>query len=111
MPTTSIEISSSFDSFESCEDFKNESIDSISVNMNCSYGHLYMGLKAWYPKLRRGGNIIANNCTAKVTQALADFAQEKGIELKGDENRAIIRKPNPSPVLSDEELYAIYGGD
>jgi hypothetical protein len=70
-----------------------------------------MGLKAWYPKLKRGGHITARNCTAKVIQALADFAQEKGVELKGDETWAIIRKPNPAPVISDEELYAIYGGD
>lgn len=111
MSVTFIEINSSLDNPELCEDFKNESIDSISVNVNCSYGHLYMSLKSWYPKLKRGGNIIANNCTAKVIQALSDFAQENGVDLKGDENRVIIRKPNPSPVPSDEELYAIYGGD
>jgi predicted O-methyltransferase YrrM len=74
------------------ESIKNEYFDFIYIDANHGYDDAYTDLKAWYPKLKKGGFMAGHDWNIEsVQQAVEDYMREnnlKGLKCENDPNGA-----------------------
>jgi len=81
--------------------FRNNSLDMIFIDADHRYSYIEADIRAWLPKLKRGGIIAGHDCEIKYTQ-LGIYAKEIDKHLEED---AIIGICHPGVVKA---LYDIF---